>query len=295
MKYRGKIALVFFLMVVATALLYFYVRQQRKLLRLGAQSIRVSRAIPTGRELKEPVLDYEIVAKYPHDPKAFTQGLLYHDDFLFESTGGRGRSELRRVALPAGKVQVASKLDSSLFGEGLALNKGLLYQLTWTSGVLRVYRVHDLGLEREQRFEGIGWGITTVDSSLVTSDGSATLSFRDPETFAIQRKVEVTASGFPVKNLNELEFVEGKIFANIWMTNYVACIDPETGRVDSWVNLNGLLSKDESKRADVLNGIAYDSVGKRLFVTGKLWPSLFEIQLQDPDKAGKSSRLPSDH
>ena len=190
---------------------------------------------------------------------------------------------MRRVALPTGKVQVASKLDPSLFGEGLALNKGLLYQLTWTSGILRVYRVEDLGLEREQRFEGKGWGITTVDANLVTSDGSATLSFRDPETFAVQRKVEVTASGFPVRNLNELEFVEDQIFANVWMTNYVACIDPETGKVESWLNLNGLLSKDESERADVLNGIAYDKVEKRLFVTGKLWPSLFEIQIQNPD------------
>jgi glutamine cyclotransferase len=226
-----------------------------------------------------PVYGYAIVRTYPHDPTAFTQGLLYHDGFLYEGTGLNGRSSVRKVRLETGEVAQRHDLAAPYFGEGITIWRSALYQLTWQSGLAFVYDRRTLAPRRTFTYAGEGWGLTHDGAALIMSDGSDQLRFLDPTTFAERRRVAVTAAGVPVRRLNELEYVRGEVFANVWQTDYVARIDPATGRVSGWVDLGGLLSPVEAASADVLNGIAYDEARDRLFVTGKLWPKLFEIRL----------------
>jgi glutaminyl-peptide cyclotransferase len=226
-----------------------------------------------------PVFGYTVVHAYPHDRDAFTQGLQYVDGALYEGTGLNGRSSIRKVKLETGEVLQRRDVAQQYFGEGIAVWKSELFQLTYVSGVAFVYDRQTFELKRSFRYMGEGWGLTVGANGLVMSDGTEYLRFLDPVTFAQRRRVKVTAGGAPVKNLNELEYVDGEIFANIWQTDYLARIDPADGRVKAYVNLGGLLTPRELASADVLNGIAYDSVGRRLFVTGKLWPKLFEIKL----------------
>jgi len=222
---------------------------------------------------------YAVVNVYPHDPGAFTQGLVYADGVLYESTGLNGRSSLRRVALQTGEVLQRRELAPEFFGEGLALFNDRLIQLTWQNNTGFVYDVDSFELLQTWAYPTEGWGLTHDGTHLIMSDGSAVLRFLDPHTFAVQREVTVTDAGRPVAQLNELEYINGEVFANVWTTDWVVRIDPRTGRVVGWVDLSGLLTPDERAAADVLNGIAYDSQGGRLFVTGKLWPKLFEIAL----------------
>jgi glutamine cyclotransferase len=222
---------------------------------------------------------YAVVNAYPHDPGAFTQGLVYADGVLYESTGLYGRSSLRRVALETGEVLQHHDLPAEYFGEGLTLFDGRLIQLTWQNHIGFVYDAASFALQQTWTYPTEGWGLTHDGAHLIMSDGSARLRFLDPTTFQVQREVLVTDGGRPVVWLNELEYVNGEVFANVWQTDRIARIDPKTGRVLGWIDLSGLLAPEERRSADVLNGVAYDAQNGRLFVTGKLWPKLFEITL----------------
>jgi glutamine cyclotransferase len=227
-----------------------------------------------------PVHTYKVKRTYPHDSSAFTQGLVYLDGILYESTGLRGRSSLRKVDIETGSVLQRSELLPEYFGEGIAVLGDRIYQLTWTTGVGFVYDRKTLALLQEFHYGIEGWGMTHDGSRLIVSDGSSTLYYWDPRTFREVRRLPVTNQGKPVTNLNELEYVEGEIYANVWQQDRIARISPETGNVLGWIDLKGLLPPaDRHGGEDVLNGIAYDPQGKRLFVTGKLWPKLFEIEI----------------
>ncbi len=230
--------------------------------------------------LATPVTTYRIKNTYPHDSSAFTQGLVYRDGILYESTGLRGRSSVRRVALETGNILSQTSLLPEFFGEGIAVLGDRIYQLTWTTGVGFIYDKKTLALLQEFRYGIEGWGMTHDGKALIVSDGSSTLYYWDPETLREVKRLSVTDRGKPVTNLNELELVEGEIYANIWQQDRIARVSPETGKVTGWIDLKGLLAPaDRNGGEDVLNGIAYDPAKKRLFVTGKLWPKLFEIEL----------------
>ncbi len=227
-----------------------------------------------------PVYGYRVVNTYPHNPESFTQGLIYADGALYEGTGQYGQSRLLKVDLQTGEALQSHELTDDLFGEGITLLDGSIYQITWQSRVGFVYSQADLSQTKTFTYTTEGWGITHDGSRLIMSDGSSTLYTLDPTTLEQRPLVEVVDQNGPVSQLNELEYIDGKIYANIWMTDRIAVIDPQTGRITAWVDLTGLLPQEERRGTDaVLNGIAYDPATKRLFVTGKLWPRLFEIEL----------------
>lgn len=241
----------------------------------------VSPLEPTPAVVLEPTYTYRVVRSYPHDPGAFTQGLIYVDGLLYEGTGLPGRSSLRRVELESGEVLQSIPLDERYFGEGIAILGSRLYQLTWQEGVGFIYDWPSLERVGEWTYEGEGWGLTDNGTHLIMSDGTPTLRYLDPESMQVVRQVEVHAGFGLVAQLNELEYVRGEVYANLWKTDHVARIDPESGIVLGWIDLSGLLTEAErAQGVDVLNGIAYDAQGDRLFVTGKLWPRLFEIELE---------------
>lgn len=225
-----------------------------------------------------PVLSFKVINSYPHDPEAFTQGLVYAGGFLYEGTGLNGRSEIRKVELKTGKVLARRALDPKYFGEGIALFQNRFYQITWQSGEGFIY---DSAFKPVGSFtyDTEGWGLTTDGKTLIQSDGSARLYFRDAK-FKTVKTLTVTAGGAPVERLNELEYIKGKIYANVWQTGRIAIIDPGSGKVEAWLDLGALalLVRAPDPNA-VLNGIAYDAQNDRLFVTGKLWPYVFEIQV----------------
>ena len=226
-----------------------------------------------------PRIEFRIAAEYPHDAAAFTQGLVFADGALYESTGLRGRSSLRKVDLVTGRVVRQRRLSDRLFAEGLALVGDELYQLTWTSGRAFVLRLKDFSLVREHRYAGEGWGLAHDGSRLVMSDGSAVLKFRDPGTFRVLREVEVRDGARAVAALNELEYVEDMLYANIWRSDRVARIDPASGMVTGWLDLSAIAEKERrTGEVDAANGIAWD--GHRLYVTGKLWRSVYGLELE---------------
>jgi len=227
-----------------------------------------------------PVYSYNVVNTYPHDRSAFTQGLVFEDGVLYEGTGLNGRSTLRRVELETGEVLQIHELPAQFFGEGVTVYGNDIIQLTWQSHVGFVYDRDSFELLQEFNYSTQGWGITHDGERLIMSDGTATLYFLDPETFEEIGRVGVYDNDGSVNRLNELEYVQGEIYANVWQTNRIARIDPQMGQVVGWIELKGLLTpEDRSEPVDVLNGIAYDAENARLFVTGKLWPKLFEIEL----------------
>ena len=226
-----------------------------------------------------PLFGYQVVRVYPHDHEAFTQGLQYLDGVLYEGTGLNGRSSIRRVELDTGKVQQKRDVPSQYFGEGITVWKNDLIELTWQSHVAFVYDRTTFEPKKQFSYPGEGWGLTHDGTNLIMSDGSDELRVLDPVTFAEKRRIKVTASGAPLRNLNEIECVKNEIFANVWQTDYVARIAPGSGRVTGYIDLRGLLSPQERANTDVLNGIAYDAARDRLFITGKLWPKLFEIKI----------------
>lgn len=228
-----------------------------------------------------PVHGVRVVRSYPHDRQAFTQGLEFVDGVLYESTGLNGRSGIRKVNLETGQVLQIQPLDAAYFGEGITVWKNRIVQLTWQSGLGFVYDRQTLQQQRTFRYTGEGWGLTHDGTRLIMSDGSSsgTLRLLDPESLKQVGALMVKDAGRPVAGLNELEFVKGEILANVWQSERIAVISPSSGRVTAWIDLRGLLDPREAAGIDVLNGIAYDAKGDRLFVTGKLWPRIFEIQI----------------
>jgi glutaminyl-peptide cyclotransferase len=232
-------------------------------------------------QISAPTDTYQVVRTYPHDPNAFTQGLIYVDGHLYESTGLNGRSSLRLLDLASGNVLQKHDLAHEFFGEGLTDWGSTLIQLTWTSHKAFVYDRFSFSLQRTISFDGEGWGLTHDETQLILTDGTPTLRFLDPKSLRVTRRLRVAdQSGRAVENLNELEYVRGEIYANVWQTNQIIRISPRNGNVLGRIDLTGIIDKRELHgEGAVLNGIAYDAAGDRLFVTGKLWPKLFEIKV----------------
>lgn len=227
-----------------------------------------------------PVYTYKVINTYPHDRSAFTEGLIFEDGVLYEGTGLNGYSTLRRVKLETGEILQICELPPQFFGEGVTIYGTKIIQLTWQSNIGFVYDKYSFKLLQEFNYPDEGWGITHNGKHLIMSDGTATLHFLDPETFEEISQIEVSANNIPVTGINELEYIKGEIYGNIWQTERIARINPQTGQVIGWIDLKGILSpEDHTEAVDVLNGIAYDSKNNRLFVTGKFWPKLFEIEL----------------
>jgi glutamine cyclotransferase len=228
-----------------------------------------------------PVAGYKIVKVYPHDRQAFTQGLQYVDGFLYEGTGQNGQSGIRKVELETGKVVQHQPLDARYFGEGITVWGDTIVQLTWQSEIGFVYDKSTFKQLKTFTYTGEGWGLTHDGKRLIMSDGDArgALRFFDPSTLKETGRLVVRDGGRPVDDLNELEVVKGEILANVWQTPRIARISMKTGNVTQWIDLSGLLDPRDAVGADVLNGIAYDAAGDRLFVTGKWWPKLFEIKV----------------
>jgi glutamine cyclotransferase len=222
---------------------------------------------------------YDVVNEYPHDQNAFTQGLVIEKGVLYESTGLYGNSTLRRVDLETGNVMQSYALPAEFFGEGITVFGDRIIQLTWQSHKGFVYDKYSFDLLQEFSYPTEGWGITNDGSQLIMSDGTANLYFLDPETFQKVGQVEVHDGNASVTNLNELEYINGEVYANIWPTNKIATINPQTGQVKAWIDLTGIYTQENNDPNSVLNGIAYDAEGNRLFVTGKMWSQLFEIKL----------------
>lgn len=234
---------------------------------------------------------YEVVHAYPHDTDAFTEGLVFINNRLFESTGLNGQSTIREVDLPTGKVLRASPLPQEYFGEGLAVLGPKAYQLTWQTHKGFVYDLDTFKVEKDFTYTGEGWGFTTDGKSLIMSDGTSQLRWLDPTTFAVQRTITVTLQGKPVDQVNELEYIKGEIYANVWKTNNVLRIDPQNGNVTGVIDFSGLLPlEDRHYNTDVLNGIAYDATSDRLFITGKNWDKLFEVRLKPAATAPSAAR-----
>lgn len=226
-----------------------------------------------------PVQGYEVVRTFPHDRGAFTQGLFMRDGVLYESTGLNGRSSVRRVSLETGAVEQKADLDPKYFGEGAVDWDDKIVQLTWTHGLGFVRDRSTFAVTSTFSYAGEGWGLTRDDRRIIMSDGTAELRFLDPKTLKETGRVKVTEDGRPIDQLNELEFIKGEVWANVWQTDQIVRIDPKTGKVVGRLDLSGLLTPQEARRADVLNGIAYDAKADRIFVTGKLWPWMFEIKV----------------
>ena len=231
-----------------------------------------------------PVYGYTVVKTYPHDPDAFTEGLFYLKGDLYESTGLEGKSFIRKVRLADGKVLQQRPLSSKYFGEGIVAWKGKLVELTWRSEVGFTYDLKTFKPRSQFHYEGEGWALTQDGVRLIMSDGTPQLRFLNPETLAETGRLDVTLNGRPLTNLNELEWVKGEVLANVWQTNFIVRIDPKSGKVTGVVDLTMLAAAEAAKGRplDVLNGIAYDAAHDRLFVTGKLWPDLYEIKLTAP-------------
>lgn len=240
-----------------------------------------------------PVYGFEIVKTYPHDEKAFTEGLFFYNGFLYESTGEEGESSLRKVVIETGKVVQKFNLPREDFGEGIAQLNGKLFMLTWRQGLGRVFDINDFKLLKEFSYQGDGWGMTTDGSSLFMTQGTHVIKVVDPETLKPTKTIPVLREdGKPLMQINELEYIKGELWANIWHSedpdilgkpNYIARIDPTTGKLLGWINLDGI-SPDDVKRGqeNTLNGIAYDAATDRIFVTGKNWRKLFEIKITPP-------------
>lgn len=221
----------------------------------------------------------EILEKHPHDPDAFTQGLVYHEGYLIEGTGLYGKSSLRQVNIETGEVHQELVLDEQFFGEGVTILGDRIYQLTWKEEMGFILSTNYL-LEETFTYDGEGWGLTHDGGRLIMSNGSSTISFHDPETYQITKTIDVLFDDSPVLNLNELEYIDGVIYANVWQTDQIVMVDPSDGSVLGWIDLASLRDQlDPAEKIDVLNGIAYNSENGSIYVTGKWWPNLFEVKL----------------
>lgn len=250
---------------------------------LAAATVSTVAAQVTTDTLVAPMRSFEVVAEYPHDPSAFTEGLILVDGQLYEGTGLNGVSELRLVDLQTGEVLKSHLLGAEYFGEGVTVLGDSVYQLTWQTGTAFVYDRDTFEQTGTLSYDTQGWGLTTDGASLIMSDGTDEIFFRDPETFEVIRQISVRDGKNVIANINELEYIDGVIWANIWKTNYIARIDPETGKVIDWLDLSALTQQmlATGQRIDVPNGIAANPETGTIYVTGKWWPTLFEIQLTD--------------
>jgi len=236
---------------------------------------------PLPTDGKIPIYKYEVVNNYPHDPKAYTQGLQFHNGYLYESTGENGESSVRQVEVQTGKVLKSTPLAHEFFGEGLTIMNGKAYQLTWENHKAFVYDLNTLERKGEFSFPKEGWGLTNDGTNLIASDGTNNIYFLNPENFQFTSSFAVENNGQPVDQLNELEYIKGEIWANIWHTNMIVRLDPKSRKIVAWVDLNGLRPQETYRDNEaVLNGIAYDEQNDRLFVTGKRWPKVYEIRLK---------------
>lgn len=225
---------------------------------------------------------YKVIKSFNHDPDAYTQGLVYMDGFIYEGTGRNGSSSIRKVELETGKIIQSVNMDQKHFGEGIALFNNKIYQLTWTSGVGFEYDLNTFKQIRTFDFSTQGWGLTTNGKDLIMSDGSNVIHYMEPENFGELKRIEVYDNNGPVDQLNELEYINGDLYANVYQTDKIVIINPETGMVKGEIDFKGLLkASDRTNSVDVLNGIAWDETGKRLFVTGKLWPKLYHVEIVD--------------
>lgn len=248
----------------------------------GEQADKNVNAMPAPATSRTPTYSFEVVRTYPHAVDAYTQGLLFHEGRLFEGTGQYGESDIREVELESGRVIRKHELsDSSYFGEGIVIVDDKLIEITWKSGVAFIYDWKTFDPKGQFKYEGEGWGLTWDGTSIVMSNGSPTIVFRDPKTFAATRTIEVNDNGTPVTKLNELEWVKGEIWANVYQTDQIVRINPADGKVVGWIDLAGILpAVDRTAKTEVMNGILYDAKADRLFVTGKYWPKMFEIKLK---------------
>jgi glutaminyl-peptide cyclotransferase len=245
-----------------------------------AAALALAACGPSTQASSIPEYGFEVIHTYHHDPMAFTQGLFYLDGYLYEGTGLEAQSSVRKVKLETGEVLEKHDVPDQYFGEGIVNWKDHLLELTWTTHVGFIYDLANFAPKSQFNYPGEGWGLTQDGKRIIMSDGTSDLRFWDPETLREIGRVHVTADGQPVKDLNELEWVKGEVYANVWQTDRIARINPATGKVVGWIDLTNLLSPaDRTDQTDVLNGIAYDARGDRLFVTGKKWPKLFEIKL----------------
>jgi len=253
----------------------------------GIKLKRIGQSTPGWAGDLKDQMTYEVVNVFPHDTEAFTQGLIFQDGFLYESTGLYGGSSLRKVDLESGEVLQKIVLSPEIFAEGLTNWKDTLVQLTWREGAGYVYDLADFSLQNQFSYDTEGWGLTHDDEQLIMSDGTSALYFLDPETFQVKDFITVTYQGEEIVRLNELEYIRDEIYANIWQTDSIVRINPENGQITGWIDLSGILSDDEyGSDTGVLNGIAFDPVMGRLFITGKRWPNIFEIRLipAEPDE-----------
>ncbi len=227
-----------------------------------------------------PEYGYNVIHTYPHDPQAYTQGLFYLNGYLYESTGLNGQSSIRKERLETGQILERHDIGEQYFGEGIVNWKDRLLEITWKNELGFIYDLASFALKGQFSYPGEGWGLTQDGKRIIMSDGTSQLRFWDPETLRETGRIRVTADNAPVDQLNELEYVKGEVYANIWLTNRIARIDPASGKVAGWIDLTQILSPTNTVGdGGVLNGIAYDAATDRLFVTGKLWPRLFEIKL----------------
>jgi glutaminyl-peptide cyclotransferase len=250
----------------------------------GTQAIDIAPLTPmVGSSQKDAqirVLNVKLIRAYPHDPHAFTQGLEYYGGFLYESTGIAGQSTVRKIALETGAIIQKASLPPQYFGEGLTIFHGKIYQLTWLSKKGFIYDLRSLRQIGEFPYDGEGWGLTHDDKSLIMSDGTNKIRYIDPVSFSVMRTLEVYAGAEGVVNLNELEYVKGEILANIWHSTRIDRIDARSGQVVAWIDLTSIVAKEPHGDEAVLNGIAYDKIGDRLFITGKNWSKLFQVKVE---------------
>jgi glutaminyl-peptide cyclotransferase len=250
----------------------------------GTQAIDIAPLTPmVGSSQKDAqirVLNVKLIRAYPHDPHAFTQGLEYYGGFLYESTGIAGQSTVRKIALETGAIIQKASLPPQYFGEGLTIFHGKIYQLTWLSKKGFIYDLRSLRQIGEFPYDGEGWGLTHDDKSLIMSDGTNKIRYIDPVSFSVTRTLEVYAGAEGVINLNELEYIKGEILANIWHSTRIARIDARNGQVLAWIDLTSIVATEHHGEEAVLNGIAYDKIGDRLFVTGKNWSKLFQVKVE---------------
>lgn len=268
-----------FLMVIAVLSVCLPGREIAQPVNSNAGASAKERSTPAPDPI--PVFGARVVKVFPHDPKAFTQGLEYYGGFLFESTGLKGKSSLRKVDIASGRVLQSVALPPEYFGEGLTILHGKIYQLTWLSKTGFVYGLRSFVKTGEFHYESEGWGLTHDQHSLILSSGTNQIQFIDPATFRVERRIEVYAGQDAVANLNELESINGLIYANVWHSPRIARLDPQTGQVLAWIDLEKIASREQREPEGVLNGIAYDCAGDRLFITGKDWPDVLQIKIEE--------------